>query len=124
MINNNIWKDLIYLDNDSKKLINIYFPKKTGKFKFDDNILYVDINDWGIEKIFINKNINDKYYIIEYENFKKIHNIAILLQIGNWNIFLKMEKYLKNFDKININIYFVLINDISNKENIDYLKKK
>lgn len=118
-----MWKDLIYLDNDSKKIINIYFPNKNGKFKIDDNILYADIDDWGIEKIFINKNRNDKYYIIEYENFKKIHNIALLLQIGNWNIFLKMEKYLENFDKININIYFVLINDIS-KENIDYLKKK
>ena len=123
---NNIWQDLIYLDNTNKKLINIYFPNKNGKFKIDGNILYVDIDDWGIEKICINnnKNINDKYYIIEYENFKKIYNIAILLQIGNWNTFLKMEKYLSNLNKININIYFVLINDICNKENIDYLKKK
>jgi hypothetical protein len=127
MLNNdNIWKDLIYLDNDSKKLINIYFPNKNGKFRIDGNILYADIDDWGIEKICINnnKNRNDKYYNIEYENFKKIYNIAILLQIGNWNTFLKMEKYLNNFNKININIYFVLIDDINNKENIDYLKEK
>jgi hypothetical protein len=51
-------------------------------------------------------------------------NIAILLQIGNWDTFLKMEKYLNNFNKININIYFVIINDIINIEKINYLKKK
>ena len=123
--NDNIWKDLIYLDNDSQKLINIYFPNRTGKFKIDNSILYIDIDDWGIEKIYFNKNKdkNDKYYAVEYENFKKIYNIAFLLQIGNWNTFLKMEKYLYNFNKININIYFVIIDEIITKENIEYLKE-
>jgi hypothetical protein len=122
--NNNNWKDLLYLDNDNKKLINIYFPSKNGKFKIDGDILYIDIDNWGIEKIYINTTKNNKYYIVEYENFKKIYYIAILLQIGDWNTFLKMEKYLNNFEKININIYFVLIEDVANKENIDYLKRK
>jgi hypothetical protein len=128
MINNdNNWKDLIYLDNNNKKLIHIYFPNKSGKFYIDNNILYIDIDNWGIEKIYIkdkDNDDNDSFYIVEYENFKKIYNISLLLQIGNWDVFLKMEKYLYNFNKININIYFVLINDIVNKENIDYLKEK
>ena len=129
MLNNNDeWKDLDYLDNNNKKIINIYFPNKTGKFKIDNKILYVDIDDWGIEKFYYNtqedNNNNNKYYNVEYENFKKIYNIAILLQIGSWSTFLKMERYLENFNKINVNIYFILIDDISTKENIDYITQK
>ena len=121
----NIWKDLIYLDFNNKTLINNYFPNKSGKFKIDDNILYVDIDKWGIEKIYMNNNSrNNKYYTIKYEDFKKIYNIALLLQIGNWKTFLKMEKYLKNFNKINVNIYFILISEIAEPENIEYLKLK
>jgi hypothetical protein len=59
-----------------------------------------------------------------HEDFKKIYNIGISIQIGNWNTFKKMESYLQNFNKININFYFVLIYDISTPENIEYLKYK
>ena len=99
MLNNiydNDWKDLSYLNNN-QKIIDYYFPNKTGKFKVENNILYVDIDDWGIEKFYII--YDNKYYNIEYESFKKIYNIAILLQIGNWDTFLKMEKYLNNFNE-------------------------
>jgi hypothetical protein len=120
---NDGWKDICYLDNNSKKLMNIYFSNKNGKFKIENNILYLDIDDWGIEQLYIPDNEDNIYklYDVEYENIKKLYNIAILLQIGNWNTFLKMERYLNNFNKININIYFILINDISTKENINYL---
>jgi hypothetical protein len=34
-----------------------------------------------------------------------------------------MEKYLKNFNKINVNIYFILISEIAEPENIEYLNQ-
>jgi hypothetical protein len=138
-MSNNDWDNIIYLNNNYKKLINFYFQNKTGKYKIEDKILYLDIDNWGIEKLYINNdssiynnnnnnnNINNninKFYNIKYESFKKIYNLALLLQIGNWNTFLKMENYLNNFDKININIYFVLVEEFITNENINYLKEK
>jgi len=124
---NNDWKDLIYLDNDYKSIIDNYFPLKNGKYKIENSILYIDIENWGMEKIYYNSQDEDntnKLYSIKYKNFKKIYNIGLLLQIGSWTTFLKMEKYLHIFNKININIYFVLINEIATTINIDYLKEK
>ena len=123
---NNDWKDLINLDDDYKLIINNYFPSKNGKFKMNNDIIHIDIEGWGIEKIYYNikQDDNNKLYITEYKNFKQIYNIGLLLQIGNWTTFLKMEKYLNIFTKININIYFVLISEVATCENIDYLKEK
>ena len=42
-----------------------------------------------------------EYYDIIQDNLKNIYEIAILIQIGNWKVFQKMESYLNNFDKDN-----------------------
>ena len=119
-----IWIDLQYLNDIYKNLINNYFINKTGKYRIENDILYVNFDNWGIEKFYINNNIHNKYYDIVYNNINKIYSIALLIQIGNWNIFLKMENYIKNFNNININIYFSIINDETTNNNITYLKQK
>jgi hypothetical protein len=68
-------------------------------------------------------NIHTKYYTIVYENLCNIHGIAILIQIANWDVFLKMEKYFITFKDIHINYYFVIIQDYNKKNYIDYLKE-
>lgn len=113
------WKDILELDKSYKNLINNYFNDKKGKYYFEGNILNINFDNWGLEKFYINK-----YYNIYYNDISKIYSIAILIQIGNWDIFLSMEKYLINFNKININIYFSIINKIITEQNIDYLKNK
>jgi hypothetical protein len=123
--NSEDWKDIIFLDDSYKRLIKNYFNNRSGKFIIDKNILYVDFDSWGIEKFYINNFESKKqFYDILYENFLKIYDIAVLIQIGNWETFKKMEVYLNNFDNININIYFTLIKEICNTLNIEYLKKK
>lgn len=121
-----IWKELKYLNEDTRLLIENYFEKKDGKFKIENDILYVDFDDWGIEKFYVKNianRINYNFYTVIQNKIKKIYNIGISIQIGNWNIFKKMEHFLKNFDKINVNIYFIFIKDILNNEIIEYLKK-
>jgi hypothetical protein len=50
-----------------------------------------------------------------------LYDIAISIQIGNWNIFKNMEIYLENFNNINVNYYFILIDYHATQNNIDYL---
>jgi hypothetical protein len=122
--NTYFWKDLKELDNKYNKIIKNYF-NKNGKFYINNNILYVDYENWGIEKFYLNKNIKTKnLYNILYNNLKNIYAVAVTVQIGNWDVFLKMEKYLDNFKNININIYFTIIDNFSKKEIIDYLSNK
>ena len=119
------WKNLKELDDSYKNIINNYFENKTGTYLLKDNILYVNIDDWGIEKFYINGYTkNNKYYNIHYEFTKKIYDIAISIQIGNWSVFKMMEKYLDNFNKINANYYFIMIDTFAETSNINYLKEK
>ena len=119
------WKDLIYLDNDYKNIFNKYFENMDGRFNINNNILYIDVKDWGIEKFYIN-NIKLEKYICDVvlDKFINIYNVAVSIQIANWSIFLKMEDYLINFKNININIYFILINELAIEENINYINEK
>ena len=65
-----------------------------------------------------------EYYDIIQDNLKNIYEIAILIQIGNWKVFQKMESYLNNFDNNNNhNIYFV-ISEYAIDKDIQYLKNK
>jgi hypothetical protein len=121
-MSNNEWKSLCYLDERNKKMINNYFKKVEGNFKIENDILYIDIDNWGIEKFYLNNNKLNIFYNIHYENITKLYNVAISIQIGSWLTFKKMESYLENFKNININIYFSIINDIINEVNIEYLK--
>jgi len=120
----NSYRDIIYLNDKNKKLINNYFPNMNGKFKIEDNILTIDFDNWGKEIFYISDEVNTNFYIIKYENIENIYNIAISIQIGNWDVFLRMENYINNFKNININYYFVLIKEIINEENINYLINK
>ena len=47
-MNNEIWKDINYLEKNHKSLINRYFKDKKGKFIIKNNILRVDFENWGI----------------------------------------------------------------------------
>ena len=163
------WKDIIYLPENYKKIVNLYFKDRSGKFIIKNNVLEVDIDGWGIDyfyiddsiddciddcmddsiddsidnsidncieinnnKIYINEIKNNKiiskkdklYYNILHNNFTKIYSIALLIQIGNWNVFKKMEEFIDNFKNINTNIYFFMIDEYSNDENVNYLKYK
>jgi hypothetical protein len=117
------WINLEYIDDKNKLLINNYFKNVTGKFKYEDNKLFVNIDNWGIETFYINNKTDDLFYKVLYNNFRKIYSLAISIQVGNWSTFLKMEHFLNNFKNININIYIVLTNNIINDGIINSLKK-
>jgi hypothetical protein len=124
---NSKWKDLAYLDISHNNIVNKYFKNIKGKFNICDNILYVDIEDWGIEKFYIHKyNIKTKknIYNLIVDKFKDIYNVAISIQIANWHVFLKIEEYLVNFKNINTNIYFVIINELVTEDNVNYISEK
>jgi hypothetical protein len=124
---NDNWIDIKLLNISYKNLINNYFSNYSGKYKIENNILLIDIDSWGIEKFFIKDYMikdDQLFYNIHYNNFDNIHSISILVQIGNWNIFQKMENYLNNFDNIHCNIYFTIINELITDNNINYLKNK
>ena len=117
------WINLEYIDDKNKLLINNYFKNPTGKFKYENNNLIVDIDNWGIETFYINCKEDKEFYKVLYNNFRKIHSLAISIQIGNWDTFMKMENYLNGFKNINVNIYFVIINNIFNEGILNHLKK-
>ena len=48
------WKNLKELDDSYKNIINNYFENKTGSYLLKDNILHVNIDNWGLEKFYIN----------------------------------------------------------------------
>ena len=125
---NNNWNDIKLLNISYKKLINNYFNNYSGKYKIENNILFIDIDLWGIEEFYIGNNIfndsNNLFYKLHYNNFDDIYSLSLLIQIANWDIFKKMEHYLNNFNNININFYFVLINELTADDNINYLKNK
>lgn len=121
--NFNNWISIDYLDDKNKAMVKSYFPNNDGKFKIENNILLVDLNNWGIEKFYLSDTNNSKkFYTIEYSNFKKIHSMAISIQIGNWTTFKKMEHYLQNFKNIYVNIYITIIDEVATQENINSLK--
>jgi len=125
-MNNNIYKDIKFLDKKYKKMVDIYFKNKTGKFIIKNNILKIDFENWGIENFFIlKKNIKfkKKFYEILYEKFNEIYSLAISFQIANWNVFMEMLPYLNNFKNINYNIYFTLIDELCSNEHIEFLKE-
>lgn len=120
------WINIEYLDIKYKKLVSKYFKNNldliNSKFKIIDNTLKINIKNWGTEYFYIeNINKNTKFYEIIYENIYNIYDLAICIQIGNWDIFTKMEPYIHNLDKININYYFTIIDEYSTDKNINYL---
>ena len=69
------WINLEYIDDKNKLLINNYFKNITGKFKVEDNSLIVNIDNWGIEKFYLNYNTDNSFYKVVFNNFRKIHNL-------------------------------------------------
>jgi len=115
------WNDINLLDNYKKKLISNYFKDCKGKYMFHNNVLYVNIDSWGIEKFYIYNSLKQDYYNIKYENFNNTYEIALSIQIGNWDIFKNMEIYLEKINEINVNYYFVIIDYYAAEDNINYL---
>ena len=63
MINDDNWINISYLNDNYKNLISKYFNNILGKYKIENNILFLDIDSWGIEKIYIkNHNNTNNYY--------------------------------------------------------------
>jgi hypothetical protein len=133
-INNKIieWKDLDDLDINYKKLVNLYIKNienKSGKYMIKNNQLIIDYKDIGLEKFYINDSINEKinnktFYTVKYSNINPLNKIAVFIQIGNWNKFIDMEKYLSNFDTLNCIFYFTMILDIYNYQRLKYLSSR
>jgi len=127
----NIWNNFNLLENKYKKLFYIYFKNNVcEKYQLFDNYILFDINNWGIEKIY--HKFNSKYdnmYNLVYDsiiedNDAEYTHIAVCVQIGNWNTFLKMEKYLLNFIN-DTTFYFVIIKNIFNQNDIgEYIRSK
>ena len=124
-IQNIEWKDLCILEEKYKKMIQFYFPNNIGKYYIKNNELIVNYDNWGIEKFCINKNTK-KFYKVKYENINinNISEIAIFIQIGNWDKFEKMEPYLQNLLNIHCTYYFVMTLDQYNFYRLKYLQKK
>lgn len=126
-----IWSNFNILENKYKKLFYIYFKNKTcERYQLFDNYIVFEINNWGIEKVY--HTFNSKYdnmYKLIYDsviedNDPDLTHIAVCVQIGNWDTFLKMKKYLSNFTN-DTTFYFVIINNILNEHNDipEYIKK-
>jgi hypothetical protein len=116
-----ILKDISFLNEKNKNLINHYFPNISGQYFIENNFLNIEFDNWGKEKFFISNEANNSFYNVKYENVLNVYNIGISIQIGNWDVFKKMEIYINNLKNININYYFVLIKEFDNDENINYL---
>lgn len=117
------WTNLNFLEDNYKCLINNYFKDKTGVYNIENNILTVKFDNWGIEKFYLDNNTpSNTFYQVVFNNFKKIHNVSICIQVGNWTTFKKMEHFLNNFKNIYVNIYIVLIENLATLENINSLK--
>ena len=119
------WHDLCILEEKYKKMIKNYFPNYSGKYYIKDNELIINYDNWGIEKFYINQNTK-KFYKVKYENINidNLSEIAVFIQIGNWDKFEKMEPFLQNFENIYCTFYFVMTIDNYNYYRLKYLQKK
>ena len=119
------WNDLSILEEKYKKMIKNYFPNYSGKYYIQNNELVINYDNWGIEKFYINQNTK-KFYKVKYENINidNISEIAVFIQIGNWDKFEKMEPFLQNFENIHCTFYFVMTIDNYNYYRLKYLQKK
>jgi len=126
-----IWNNFELLEKKYKNLFHTYFKNSTcDRYQKSNNYILFDINNWGIEKIYYSFNSKyDNLYNLIYDsilddNNTELTNIAICIQIGNWDTFLKMEKYLSNFT-YDTTFYFVIIKNIlDNGTVIEYIKSK
>jgi hypothetical protein len=123
----NIYQNFSSLDDKYKKLFYSYFKNyECINCEIYDNYILFYIENWGVEKIYFSfKSKFDKMYNVLNDNTNSNSNIAICIQIGNWNTFLKMEYYLENFMNDTI-FYFVGVNKIfeENLSILNYLKSK
>lgn len=126
-----IWNNFDLLENKYKQLFYIYFQNNIcERYQICDNYILFDINNIGIEKVYFSFNSKyDNMYTLIHDsiienNEKELTNIAVCIQIGNWNTFLKMEKYLINFTN-DTTFYFVITKNIFADNNIlEYIKPK
>ena len=65
----------------------------------------------------------NNYYKVLYNKNKNIEELGIFIQIGSFDTFLKMKDHIFNLKNlnINVNVYFVIIKEEANKENINFL---
>lgn len=130
-VNNSVleWKNIDTLEEKYKKLCNSYFTNNTGKYILKNNQLIINYDNWGLEKFYINDSINEKinhknFYTVKYKNITKKNDIAVCVQIGNWDKFLTMENYLSNFLNLNCTFHFTMVLDVYNYQKLKYLSSK
>jgi hypothetical protein len=124
------WKYFSALTIPLQKMVRMYYPQNINiMWHVEKDVLYLKIEDWNIEKIYLpvyeeNKEPN-QYYYIEHDNIQKDEaEIVFCIQIGNWSIFKIMENYIKNtltYDK-KIHYYFSIIESECTVHNVYYLK--
>ena len=130
-IENIIWSDIEELDNKYKKLIENYFKNSSIKFNISKNILQIYVENWGIEKFYIN-NIENNLYIndidskiklennkkISYDNLINLDSTNILKKISSNNILdTNIENNIIDNDNINDDINDNINDDINDNIN-------
>jgi hypothetical protein len=109
------------------KILNFYYNVNDINVKFNNNnnLIINHKNTNLIEYFYYNKDIKfneEKYYSILYNNNNKHEIFNILIQVGNYDTLKKMSSYIKNFNDINVNIYYTIIEDQCSDNNINYIK--
>jgi hypothetical protein len=105
---------------------------------------YYNLNDINVQKISNNKyTIQNKinknfeyfyyyntpnaeiynYYTVLYDNNKNINEFSVLIQLGNYSTFSKMEFCMKSFIDLKANIYYTIIDEECIDKNINRIKE-
>ena len=126
IINDNI--ENINIDSNVIKILKFYYDIKNITIqKITDNKYKIDnkINN-NSEYFYYYENKISKisnYYTVLYDGNTDIHNFSLLIQIGNYNTFAKMESYIKVFLDVNVNIYYTIVEEECTDINIKKLKQ-
>jgi len=124
------WKYFNTLSIPLQKTVRMYYPEKNSiMWAIKDNILYLKIEDWKIEKIYLSSykenNEPKEYYYVEHDSIQEHKSdIVLCIQIGNWGVFKIMENCIKDslsYDKP-IHYYFSIIESECSVHNVYYLK--
>jgi hypothetical protein len=117
-ISNSVLKILSFYYNLNDIIIQKNSSKKyTIQHKINNNLEYFYYNNSQ------NIEINNYYKILYDNNNKNNQHFSVLIQIGNYSTFNKMEFYMKSFIELNTSIYYTIIEEECSDNNINKIKK-
>ena len=109
------------------KILSMYYNLSDISFNYNNNVCMIENNDIK-EFIYFDSNLIEKkkykFYKVLYENQHKIYETAFLIQIGNWNTFLKILHYIDILSLVEANFYVTIIEEEASNENIELVKNK